>query len=181
MHHTRRRDPRTAKQRDIARSVLPSTSRKGARRALRAIRRADRRTVKRALSTCREARTTIPGNGTVSDSGACWCGTGGGGLTDASNSAGCDLCGLALPDYPLSEHLQAISQRRDHDRLGSLLRWARSETDGMEPDRARRHLQRILPTGVIGTHAVTHLEGTVLPRQKWDWLLDRITVESNPR
>jgi hypothetical protein len=176
MHRTRRREPRAAKQRDIARSVLPSTSRKGARRALRSIRRADRRAVKHALTTFREARIGLPEDGF----GVCWCVPGRGSLTDTSSTIGCDLCGLTLPDYPLGEHLHAMSERRGHDRLGSLLRWAKTETDGMEPDRARRHLQRILPAGVIGTHAVTHLEGTVLPRQKWDWLLDRISANHDP-
>ena len=65
MHTTRRRDPRAAKRRDIARSVLPSTTRHTARTTLTALRRVDRRAVAMTLTSLRGARgvddVVVPG------------------------------------------------------------------------------------------------------------------------
>ncbi|MCD9623936.1 hypothetical protein [Rhabdothermincola salaria] len=130
MHTTRRRDPRAAKRRDIARSVLPSTARGAARTTLTALRRADRRAVAMALTTRRGSR----------------------GANDD----------VVLPDYPLSRHREAILDRRCADKLAPLERWAAHEVDGLELDAARARLRKVLPTGFVGVHAVSHLELSVL-------------------
>ena len=161
MHQTRRHDPRAAKRRDIARSVLPSSSRKGARDALQGLRRADRRATAMALRSLRDHRP-----------GAVCCGADAG-APDVADTARpvpgearddvCPVCELALPGYPLGEHGYAVNRRRFYDKVAPLIRWATAEVEGMAPDAARVRLTSVLPDGLIGSHALSHLEGTVLP------------------
>jgi len=151
MHKVRRRDPRAAKQRDIARSILPSTSRRAARRALRDIRQADRRAVNAALLPLRDARV-----GTSVTDCCAPAGLAGGGPGVAG---GCvDFWSVAMPDYPVGEHGYEIARRREFDKVGPVIRWAGREVHGMGTSDARRHLVSVLPDGLIGRHAMTHLD-----------------------
>jgi hypothetical protein len=160
MHTSRHRDPAAAKRRDRARSLLPSAARTSARANLSAVRRRHRRAVRQAL-----AAVTPP-------TGRCAC-------ENAAAEDTCALCDVAIPDYPLSDHLDAIATRREADKVGPVLRWSRTRRDvecaalGVdELDEAQaadllRRLRVELPTGVVGWHAVSHLAWEIGPRPAW--------------
>jgi hypothetical protein len=133
-NHRHLRDPRADKARDMSRAVLPSTRPKPARRRLAQLRRQHRREVRAALRSV----------------GSCVC--------DAVNVE-CPLCNDAgWVAYPLSEHLEAIVDRRAADKLGPLLRWGSAHADRWG-DSAESRLRALLPDGAIGGHAMSHLVG----------------------
>lgn len=165
MHTSRHLDPAAAKRRDRARSILPSTNRLAARQRLDAIRRHNRRAVTQSLAALTR--------------GGCACD-----LADAPDvpdvpDVPCAVCDYVEPAYPRSEHLLAITRRRDADKLGPVLRWARQHRDAeaaslgvdeLEAHQATdlvRRLRADLPDGVIGWHAVSHLRFEVEPRPAW--------------
>jgi hypothetical protein len=190
MHQTRRHDPRRAKERDMARSILPSTSRAAARRSLDAVRRRHRRQVNQQLAAWRDRRP-------------CGCWDPGGDADDAELGAGAfcarefcagafagDACGdscsdIVVADYPLSEHLEAISSRRNADKIAPLERWALRRVEeirvelsvtgtptGAEVADISRQLRALLPPGVIGWHAMSHLRW-IIDEPWWRRPLDR--------
>ena len=59
--------------------------------------------------------------------------------------------------YPVREHRWAISDRRAGDKLGPLLRWGAHHIATFEADEAEHRLRTVLPHGLIGEHALTHL------------------------
>lgn len=56
-----------------------------------------------------------------------------------------------------------VRTRREHDKVGPLLRWAQHAAAhdpriaGASPDEQLRHLRALLPEGVVGWHAAEHL------------------------
>lgn len=160
MHTSRHSNPAAAKQRDRARSILPSTSRREARRRLSAVRRQHRHDVTRSLRTLARTRCTCDELGGEGDTP-------------------CVVCDYTEPAYPLSEHRDAIARRRAGDKLGPLLRWARQcrdteaarlGVDALDVSQATdlvRRLRAELPDGVVGWHAVSHLRFEVLPLPAW--------------
>lgn len=153
-HTTRRSDPRAAKVRDMSRSVLPSTARRSARANLTAVRRRHRR----AVSARTQLIAGLP----------CHCAE----LDDLDLLRDCPRCDADPQQgatYPLVDHLDAVGVRRGHDKLGPLLRWGAHEVRGLGPDEAERHLRAVLPDGLIGHHAMNHLEFAGVVRSRWGW------------
>src|SRR3954452_1108450 len=106
MHTTRPADPRPVQQPHITRSLLPATDRRAARRSLTAVRRADRRVNKIAtLAATRDARTcSCPGDPL------------------AAIELDCPRCDAdPWRDYPRSEHLGVIWERRACDKVAPLI------------------------------------------------------------
>ena len=178
MHQTRRSDPRAAKRRDIARSVLPSSARTSARKALQQLRRSDRRRTASALRPLRDLR--------VEPETGCSCPS-----TETADAASptpvvavldvsCRMCDLAVPNYPLGQHLYEIWLRRAHDKVSPLIRWAETEIAGMERDEARAHLAAILPDDLIGDHAMSHLEWALPSLRDWPRHDDELTDCGEP-
>jgi hypothetical protein len=56
-----------------------------------------------------------------------------------------------------SELATFVFDRRTGDKLGPFLRWAAAATRGIAPGGRIAWLRRVLPKGVIGDHAVSHL------------------------
>lgn len=166
MHTSRRTDPQAAKRRDRARSLLPSSARSSARRDLQAVRRRHRRAVRQSLAGLHQEAV-------------CVCGDEEDYLTAGVDNSPCSLCGYVEPDYPLSDHLWAVWDRRSADKLGPVLRWARLECDAecaelgvdvlgyAEAADLLRRLRSELPDGVIGWHAMSHLRFEIEPRRIW--------------
>jgi len=156
-HTTRRTDPRAAKARDIARSVLPSSGRHRARKELDGLRRRHRH---HANARARAIRT-LPCLCTDLDDVDLF-------DTDLSDDCPrCDADPVLGSEYPLSDHLYAISDRRENDKVGPLLRWGARYADGLAPDEAEHRLRTLVPDGVIGAHAITHLRAAGILRNRY--------------
>ncbi|MEZ5321373.1 MAG: hypothetical protein R2698_04740 [Microthrixaceae bacterium] len=127
------------KARDMARSVLPSTARKGARSMRAHIHgreRAHERQLLRDLRDCPDP-----------DDYDAW---------------------LGLSDDHRRDVADMVQNRRSADKVGPLLRWAertverRVDLAGASPADREVYFRKILPPGLIGNHAITHLR----------WMLD---------
>lgn len=123
-----------AKRREIARSVLPSTHRKSARDDLATLRRRNRRTVRQDLHVI--AR---PGRASA--------------VVDDFDGDSADL-----RSYPDAEIRLAVRDRRDGDKLGPLLRWARATTRHLPLEDRLDAVRRVFNDNLIGRHALSHLE-----------------------
>lgn len=73
-----------------------------------------------------------------------------------------------------------VERRRGSDKLNPFIRWATATTRGLPKEARLAHLRGVLPKGLIGKHALTHLERLepfdVRPRRRWrrrSRLLDR--------
>jgi len=147
LHQTRRSDPRRAKIRDMSRSVLPSTHRRGARADIRAAHRRGRASERDVLRHVEKA--------------VCCC------EVDES----CPRCDATLeildPQRGWNGIKTIVYERRNGDKVAPLIRWAEVIANGMEMDQARRWLRSLLPDGIIGWHAMTHLEFSVLDDEQW--------------
>ena len=120
------------KTRDMARSVLPSTARKHAREARAFIHGRDRVRLRAELHDLRS-------------------------LDDPDDFEG-DLT------FPVQRHIKTmVSDRRSADKVGSLIAWAERlvhrdpQLDAASPEDREVHLRTLLPPGLIGEHALTHL------------------------
>jgi len=144
LHTTRRSDPRRAKVRDMGRSVLPSTARKGAREEIRDAHHNARRRQNRILDELNPA--------------ACNC--------DDPDAVDCPLCDADLIfTNPQRKVKYAVRDRRGADKVAPLIRWADAQIpEGTYPDEAHAMMKAMLPDGLIGDHAMTHLSG-VLPER----------------
>jgi hypothetical protein len=114
------------KARDMARSLLPSTGRKAARKVRACIHRAARRGAR--LEALRfehdpEAFQEAPGPARTSD-------------------------------FKIGYMVQ---RRRQADKLNPFLRWAAAVTRELPRESRMSHVQGLLPKGVIGEHAVSHM------------------------
>lgn len=120
------------KARDMARSVLPSTARKAARRTRASIHGRERARLRVELHSLRDAG-------------------------DADDFEG-DLVWTARREIK-----DMVLDRRGADKVGPLLAWAERliETDptlsAATPDEREAHFRRVLPPGLIGNHAISHL------------------------
>lgn len=123
-----------AKRRDIARSVLPSTHRTGARKELAGIKRGARRTLRTELRALR----ATPGAGAVAD---------------AFDDAPFDP--LGYPDEAIDE---AVWDRRLGDKLAPLFRWARATTAQLPVEDRLPAVRRVFADDLPGRHAIGHLE-----------------------
>jgi hypothetical protein len=164
VHRSRHLDPRAAKRRDIARSLLPSTRRRGARWLLTSIRRQHRRAEAAALRAHRGERIPASTSGRDGGDGALF-------VAEALD--------VSLPGSPMAEIHLAVSLRRVTDKEAPLRRWAEHEVAGMATDEARAHLRSVLRKGVVGDHAIAHLEEDLL----WDtsvWMLSNLIRPHRP-
>jgi hypothetical protein len=115
------------KARDMARSLLPSTGRKGARGARSQLHREARRTARLELARLEhepEAFEDLPG-----------------------------------PDGGRSPEIgYMVRRRRWADKVNPFIRWATATTRKLPRESRLSHIQGLLPKGVIGEHALSHLE-----------------------
>jgi hypothetical protein len=122
-----------AKRRDIARSVLPSTDRKAARRKLAAVKRRSRRAVRSDLRSISRARRAEP-------------------VVVEYDGARFDP-----RSYPDAEIRRAVRRRRSGDKLGPIVRWAKVTTLELPIEDRLPAARALLAGNVAGRHAVGHL------------------------
>ena len=122
------------KRRDIARSVLPSTDRKAARKNLAAIKRNGRRAVRQDLRAIgREERQEA--------------------VVDRYDGAPFDPWG-----YPDGRISWAVRSRRRADKLGPVTRWGRATTRLLPLEDRLGEVRRLLDDTLAGRHAASHLQ-----------------------
>ena len=122
------------KRREIGRSVLPSTRRKGARDDLAALRRSNRRAVRQDLRAIATPRRRD-------------------GLVEALDNLAADL-----RRYPNADIRYTVSYRRGGDKLGALFRWAHATTRRLPVEERLDAVRRLFDDNLIGRHAISHLE-----------------------
>jgi hypothetical protein len=94
-------------------------------------------------------------------------------LSRRADFAEVDLGDLAL--YPQHRIREMVRDRRAADKLNHFERWAvRSTMDIPVPNRLS-HLRSVLPDGLIGDHAVSHLRwiDEIVPPAEHDWRYHR--------
>ena len=142
------------KARDMARSVLPSTARKSARHAGASIHGRERARLRSELHALRVAG-------------------------DADDFEG-DLTWTARRDIE-----EMVDDRRGADKVGPLLAWAERlvERDpalgAATPEDREVYFRKILPPGLIGNHAISHLRW-VLDDRRRAWSSSRRDQASAP-
>lgn len=144
------------KARDMARSVLPSTARKAASKQRASIHGRERARLRAALN---ELRT----------------------IGDPDDFEG-DLTWIARRDVE-----EMVDDRRGADKVGPLLAWAErlvetvpALTDASLEDR-EVYFRKILPSGLIGNHAISHLRWILDDdRRTWSWLRTNGASVSSP-
>lgn len=149
-----------SKQRDMIRSVLPSTSRTSARNDLRSIKQRNRSNIRKEL------RTIAKGIGS-SD------------VIDNYDESAADL-----NYYPDTEILYIVDDRRGADKVQPLMRWAPSQVkDARKEDRLSK-MYALLPDNTIGRHAVSHIqrvkEFEIIYPHNW-WYSHETPEERNAR
>lgn len=118
------------KHREMARSILPSKSRKGARDSLRIIKQQNRTATRQALR-----RVLFDEEYEVEDD-------------------------VDLGYYPYEKIRGVVNDRRGRDKIAHFEKWAIKITKDIEtPDGRLAHMRGILPKGLIGDHAISHLRG----------------------
>jgi len=130
------------KRREMARSVLPSKSRKSSREDLRAVARSHRRSGRQALREMRGVNDFAP----EADEGL---------FAEVE-----DLLETRLSDVSAqrrSDIKWVVRDRREADKLRPLMRWAPKAVAHLEPADRLPTLRSWLPDGIIGWHAMTHL------------------------
>jgi hypothetical protein len=121
-----------AKRRQMARSLLPSTARRGAARDLAAVRRRNRRQVAEHLAGL---------TGTAAGAAARW-----------------EDSGFDERSWPQRQIKDAVWDRRGHDKVAPYQRWAVAVTaHAAAPDRMDA-MRRAVPPGLMGRHALSHIE-----------------------
>lgn len=148
-----------AKRLEMARSVLPSTSRQHAREALAAVRRTSRRAIARDLR-----RYT-------------------GAAEDATDRY--DHDGLDLARYPNDEIKEIVCDRRSADKLGSFQRWAVETTRHLPVEERLEAVRDVLPRDLIGRHALSHVramkEFRWMDHDYWWWGRDTAADDAAER
>ncbi|MBV8980546.1 MAG: hypothetical protein JO086_06575 [Acidimicrobiia bacterium] len=136
----------SAKRRQMARSLLPSTARRSARQNLEFLHRSHRHAVRSALAAAVCA-------GAVIDDAL---------LEDAGDAE--------VPLYPARAIRDVVRQRRAADKVAPFLRWATALTAELPREERLSRLRAALPQGLIGTHALSHLEREEhFATPQWDW------------
>lgn len=117
-----------AKARQMARSILPSRRREGARKSLSHIRRQNRHEVRQELRKF---------------------------LVEGEEPEAFDLT-----SYPMEKIRQEVRERQDADHLAHFERWAIQVSAHLEdPGGRESYMRKLLPKGIVGSHAMTHLHG----------------------
>ncbi len=143
------------KRRDMARSVLPK-NRRPARQALARAKRANRRVITQDLHK----------------------------ITPTEFSADADCVEWDdrrdLRRYPDAEIHSTVRRRRGGDKLNPFIRWAIASTADVPIEDRLPQLRARLPGGLIGNHAMSHLEREpqLRPAQAHDWRYWRVSLES---
>lgn len=144
------------KKRDMMRSILPATNRRGAKENLNRIRRHGRREENQDLGLYR---------GYADD------------VVDAWEEAPPDKL------YPTHQIRSEVFDRRDHDKVGPICHWAVqvSRRKGFETlEDAMTWLRATLPDTYMGDHALTHIRWALTheifedPQYSW-WRMPRTT------
>jgi hypothetical protein len=123
-----------AKRRDIARSVLPSTDRKAARRKLAAVKRKSRRAVRSDLRSIGRPSRAEP---------------------VVAEYDGAPFDPAAYPDAEIN---RTVRRRRDADKLGPVFRWANATTRDLPLEDRLPAIRTVLADNLAGRHALSHLE-----------------------
>lgn len=125
------------KARDMARSLLPSTGRKGARDARGQLHREARRTARLELARLQHEPEAFED--------------------------------LPTPDGGRSPEIgYMVHRRRRADKVNPFIRWATATTRELPRESRLSHIQGLLPKGVIGEHALSHLKDTEAFRNPWE-------------
>lgn len=121
-----------AKRRQMERSLLPSTARRGAARDLARVRRRGRRQLGEDLRLLSGLAPVVAER---------W--------DDAS------FDGRAWPQREIKE---AVWDRRAHDKVGPFERWAVAVTAHLEPPDRLDAMRKNVPPGLMGRHALAHID-----------------------
>jgi hypothetical protein len=114
------------KARQMARSILPSTGRAGARHDLAAVKRRNRRSIRREL-----------------------------GLISGDTDRYWDEPQADLTDYPDIDITYIVWDRRAKDNVAAFIHWATESTTHIsDPGDRFNAVKRVLPDGLIGRHAL---------------------------
>lgn len=113
---------------DMSRSLLPSTRGKGAREDKNDLKRAVRHSIRNELH-----KATI----------------------DPEYYDDCSTDFEAYPDHDISE---VVWERRQGDKTHPFERWAEAITKKVDQDSRLTYVKSLVPEGVIGDHALSHLE-----------------------
>lgn len=150
------------KKKDMIKSALPSTRRKGARDDRRAIHKAARRQTRQSITTHNglDVDRLID---TVSD--------------DAD-----------IRSYPNHAIRDMMWERRNGDHLGALMRWAPHQVKHLRLEDRLSYFKSILPDDTIGRHAASHIQWMdefEVPRPNpytpYDWAERRAKFERERR
>ncbi len=139
---------------EMSRSILPSTARKMARDRKRAIQHRNRSVVRDQLTPSR--------------------GRGGDWLMEFYEDDERDLLDIITPRCDDGWDT-CVSERREADKLNHFVRWAKKITDHLDQDEKMDYIRPLLPDGLIGDHAASHL-WALEPHNQWNW---RTTYERN--
>lgn len=123
----------TAKRREMARSLLPSTARKTSAARLAGIRRRARRNTRQQLRSL----ITPGGPGTVGD---------------AYDTP------VDLRAWPQREIRDAVWERRLYDKVAPFQRWAVATTRHLPAESRLHAVWAIVPHNLIGRHALSHVD-----------------------
>jgi hypothetical protein len=141
----------TEKRRQMARSILPSTSRRASAADLARVRRGHRRRINQELHHLAPPGSRVDGHLL--------------GLIDA---------GPHLKRYPTAQIREVMWERRGADKVNHFLRWAVVVTAHLPLEARLDHLRGLLPPGLIGRHALSHAEfHPALGTDRWWWARPR--------
>lgn len=130
---------------EMARSILPSTARKHARAEKRELQHRNRTNLRGKLSKYR---------GYAAD------------IEDIYDDEADDLEHYWTPRF-MPGYDTIVSDRREADKLNHFVRWAGEVIKDMDPQEGWDHLRSIVPPGIIGDHALTHLYMYNPEEHKW--------------
>lgn len=125
-----------AKQRNMIRSILPSTGRKRARTSLAMAKRHNRRYIRQALHN-------------VALDVELW-----------EETTGYDEYPYEDRGWGEYSIRQIVSDRRGADKVAPMMRWAPSQVEGVRREDRMSKLLAILPKNTIGRHAASHVDKT---------------------
>lgn len=141
-----------AKQRDMIRSILPSSRRKSAREELAAIKRRSRHILNESLNNFR---------GYAEDAIELW-----------------EFGDDDLDAYPDGEIHYAVRDRQLGDNTAAIERWAVAITADLPKGDRMNHFRALMPDTTVGRHACQHVEnltemddGVIL----WGWWYNRLS------
>lgn len=126
------------KVRTMARSILPATNRKDARTTAAAIKRTNRRRTRQALHDWKRHADPYDYEGHILDYG--------------------EPCGGAS-HWDAHTIKEAMWDRRQHDKLSHMVKWAIEYTAHLDdPEDRYMLMKKVLPDNLIGRHALSHLD-----------------------